>query len=147
MSKNPFKNTKLRKRGKKRGPVPIPQTVKPYCPKTMVRYDNTATGYKSLWACKMCMKVLLSEEATRAHVIICNTKTKKMASNPQPKKEYIIPTNICSTCNKEFARSVILKRHLAEHKPPSGLKLEHPENNIVYNVKVEADLIKKEYFD
>lgn len=147
MSKNPFMNTKSRKRGKKRGPVPTPQTaqtVKPYCPRTMVRLENTATDYKSLWGCKMCMKGLLSEEATRAHVIICNTKTKKMASNPQPKKPFI-----CTTCNQVFSRSVVLKRHLEDHnKLLSGIKSEQSVNNeLVYNIKVEADLIKKEYFD
>ena len=86
MSKNPFMNCKSRKRGKNRGPVPTAQTVKPYCPRTMVRYDNTVNGSKTVWACKMCLTILLSDEATRAHVIICNTKTKEMASDPQHKK-------------------------------------------------------------
>jgi len=86
MSKNPFVNCKSRKRRKNRVPIPKPSD-KLFCPRTMVRYDNSPSGYSPIWACKMCLSCLLSEEAVKKHLIKCNATVKKDApSKTQTKK-------------------------------------------------------------
>lgn len=44
---------------------------KRYCPRSCVRYDNTLY-YPTAWICRICKKCLLSEDACRKHVKICN---------------------------------------------------------------------------
>lgn len=74
MPKNPIVNRKSREQRKTQGPVARPQEHL-FCPPTMVRYDETTTGYDTIWACKMCIQFLLSEEAVRTHILICNKST------------------------------------------------------------------------
>ncbi|KAF0763308.1 C2H2-type domain-containing protein [Aphis craccivora] len=129
MSKNPFVNCKSRKRRKIRIPVPRPQ-VKLFCPRSMVRYDNSPSGYNTIWACKMCLLCLLSEDAVRNHLINCNDSIKKIPSNPPTKKNDDIYHYICDTCNKIFSRHVILKKHLEEHvKSSVDLESEQSDND------------------
>jgi len=131
MPKNPFVNCKSRKRRKIRGPVPRPQE-KLFCPRTMVRYDNSPSEYSTLWACKMCLKCLLNEDAVRNHLINCNDLTKKITSNPPTKKKDDIQHYVCDTCNKVFSRHVVLKKHLELHeKASNGLELEQSDNVIM----------------
>lgn len=84
MSKNPFVNCKSRKRRKQRVVVPKPQK-KAYCPRTMVRYDDSPNLYSTLWVCKMCLKVILSEEAVTQHLTICNALSIKNKHKPTKK--------------------------------------------------------------
>lgn len=86
MLKNPFVNCKSRKRRKPR--VVNNQTQpKGYCPKTMVRYDDSPNEYKTTWVCKMCLKFLLSEKACKDHLKICNAKSFNKPI-PTPKRLY-----------------------------------------------------------
>lgn len=75
MPKNPFVNCKSRKRRKKR--VIVRQVPKGYCPRTMVRYDDSPNEYKTMFVCKMCMTCVLSENALNAHIIRCKEAFKK----------------------------------------------------------------------
>lgn len=75
MPKNPFVNCKSRKRRKPRVVVnAVPRGERPYCPHTMVRYDNTLIEYKTVWVCKMCMGMVLKEEALQPHIDECKKK-------------------------------------------------------------------------
>ncbi|CAH1714639.1 uncharacterized protein LOC114132035 [Aphis gossypii] len=149
MSKNPFVNCKSRKRRKNRGPIPRPQE-KLYCPRTMVRYDNSQCGYSPVWACKMCLCCLLSEKAVKEHLIKCNASSKKDGPSPtQSKKKDNENEDVhytCDTCHKVFSRRVTLKKHLEVHESvSSGLESEQSDNEIaevVNDVEItEADLI------
>lgn len=71
MSKNPFVNCKSRKRRKPRVVNSIPKGERPYCPRTMVRYDNTLVEYSTIWVCKMCTKMILKEKALLNHIEEC----------------------------------------------------------------------------
>ncbi|CAH1733317.1 uncharacterized protein LOC126551735 [Aphis gossypii] len=148
MSKNPLMNCKSRKQRKNTGPILEPKE-KLFCPRTMVRYDNTKTVYSTVWSCKMCLKILLSEEAARSHVINCNDKKQKLLKPKQEPKDDVVLPYICSTCNKVFSRSVALKRHVEVHqKPPSDFESEESDNEMADNgkrVKIKAEHIKKEY--
>lgn len=75
--KNPFVNRKSRKYGKKR--VVVLKEPKPYCPSTMVRYDNSPNEYSTVFVCKMCMACVLSENALKSHIIRCREELKKAA--------------------------------------------------------------------
>lgn len=77
MSKNPFVNCKSRKRRKARVVNSIPKEERPYCPRTMVRYDNTLIGYPTVWVCKMCMRMVLKEEALIPHIDECKKNFNK----------------------------------------------------------------------
>lgn len=148
MSKNPFVNCKSRKRRKARGPIPRPQE-KLFCPRTMVRYDNSPSGYSPIWACKMCMRCLLSEDAVNNHLINCNTSTKKdKSSNQQTKKNEDVHYT-CDTCQKVFSRRVTLKKHLETHNnSSSGLESEQSDYetaDVAQDAEVtEADLVNEE---
>lgn len=72
MSKNPFVNCKSRKRRKPRPLNPIVKDDKRFCPRTFVRYDNTLTGFSSIWTCKMCLTCVLNENAVAPHIVKCN---------------------------------------------------------------------------
>lgn len=90
MSKNSFVNIcKSRKRRKLRGPISRPQE-KLFCPRTIVRYDDSPGGYSSIWVYKMCLGCLLSGDTVRNHLIKCNVSTKKDTSEPQTKKKMMI---------------------------------------------------------
>jgi len=54
----------------------------PYCPSTIVRYDNSLNGYSILWVCRMCLKCLLSREAVEEYIINCNTQTQQGPPTP-----------------------------------------------------------------
>jgi len=84
MSKNPFVNCKSRKRRKMRVMLPKPQE-KLFCPRTMVRYDNSPNDYGTVWVCKMCLKCVLSEEAVKQHLINCNAVSRKDKLKPAKK--------------------------------------------------------------
>lgn len=45
---------------------------KPFCPESMERFDKTAIGYESVWACNKCGTVILSLKAVKAHVKRCS---------------------------------------------------------------------------
>lgn len=53
-----------------------------FCPHSMVRYDETACEYRTMWVCRICTKSLLSENAVKMHLKICNTSTQ----SPETKK-------------------------------------------------------------
>lgn len=86
MSKNPFVNCKSRKKRRKPRAV-IAKPNKGFCPRTMVRYDDSPNEYKITWVCKMCFKFLLSEEAVHNHLKVCNTKSFNKPV-PAPKRLY-----------------------------------------------------------
>lgn len=86
MLKNPFVNCKSRKRRKQRVVINKSQP-NGYCPKTMVRYDNSPNEYTTAWVCKMCLKFLLSENAAKDHSKVCNTKSFNKP-HPPPKRLY-----------------------------------------------------------
>lgn len=75
MPRNPFTTSKKRKRKPKRVVVKQePGVPKPFCPRSMVRYDRCHTLQNmTMWTCKRCMTCLLSETAAREHIISCKT--------------------------------------------------------------------------
>jgi len=66
MAKNPFVNSKSRKRRRGRAPKNPPKE-KLFCPRTMIRYDNAPDEYPTKWVCKICLKCILSEAAVVKH--------------------------------------------------------------------------------
>lgn len=76
MSKNPFVNCKSRKRRKPRVAV-NKLDPKLFCPRTMVRFDDSPNEYQTMWFCKMCMSCLLSESAVLRHTEKCKEVTHK----------------------------------------------------------------------
>lgn len=88
MPKNPFVTLKGRRKKKylPSKPVVVPDKVKPYCPRSMVRYDNVPV-VNTMWACKHCLKCLLSENAVKDHIIPCKIETTKSfrpSESPEP---------------------------------------------------------------
>ncbi|XP_025206803.1 uncharacterized protein LOC112602761 [Melanaphis sacchari] len=118
MPKNPFVNCKSRKRRKARAPISKPKE-KLFCPRTMVRYDNSPSDYGTIWVCKMCLVCMLSEDAVKKHLTNCNALSKKDKPAPATKKNEDIHY-ICETCKKIFSRRVTLKKHLEEHEKSSS---------------------------
>ena len=47
-----------------------------FCPRTIVRYDGSHADYPTKCVCKMCLKVLLSEQAVRNHPVKCIEQTR-----------------------------------------------------------------------
>ncbi|XP_015367423.1 PREDICTED: uncharacterized protein LOC107164204 [Diuraphis noxia] len=111
---------------------------KRYCPRSCVRYDNTIFC-PTLWVCRMCLKCLLSLDACKNHVKICNPKKPPPGtppipipspkSTPVPRKTTPVPptgTNqknednethyICQICDRVFSRRVSLLKHIKDHK-------------------------------
>jgi len=60
-------------------------TEKPFCPKSMIRYEDTAIGYKEVWVCKKCYTVFLSKSAVLSHIIKGNNKIKSNINKQQDK--------------------------------------------------------------
>lgn len=47
----------------------LPIKKKPFCPSTMVRYDNTLNPYsRTQWVCRKCLSVMFSEDAVHKHL-------------------------------------------------------------------------------
>lgn len=44
---------------------------KKYCPRLMVRYDDTQTDYKTVFVCKICVTCILKESAVAEHLLRC----------------------------------------------------------------------------
>lgn len=57
------------------------RTEKSFCPKSMERIDKTNTEYETVWLCKICTVVVLSESGVQSHIKKCNYKSK---SNLKP---------------------------------------------------------------
>ena len=75
MAKNPRKENII---------PPTAPRERPYCPRTMVRYDGSLEPYPTRWVCKMCLKILLTKRAARSHVINCNTRSSQNQTNQAP---------------------------------------------------------------
>ncbi|XP_003245237.1 uncharacterized protein LOC100571294 [Acyrthosiphon pisum] len=137
MAKNPFMNCKSRKRRKARNPPPAPKE-KLYCPRTMVRYDKSFKDYPTKWVCKMCLKILLSENAVKNHLTNCNAHSRQ----PEPAPPIVEDTPyICKYCDKVFSRGVTLKRHLEYHER-SCVDSELSDNEVEHklrNMKTERN--------
>jgi len=86
MSKNPFVNCKSRRRRRVKVPINKPKE-KLFCPRTMVRYDNSPNEYSTKWVCKICLKCILSEAAVVNHL---TTTCSALADQdlPSPPKKY-----------------------------------------------------------
>lgn len=86
MTKNPFVNCKSRKRRKTTATSKAKKSKpKLFCPRTMVRYDNSPNEYGTVFVCKMCLTCVLSEVAARAHVLRCNDSNKRVVVVPVKK--------------------------------------------------------------
>lgn len=85
MSKNPFVNCRSRRRRRTtKNPINKPKE-KLFCPRSMVRYDNSPNEYSTKWVCKMCLKCILSEAAVVNHLTNCSAMTNQDLPSP-PKK-------------------------------------------------------------
>ncbi|CAI6365609.1 unnamed protein product [Macrosiphum euphorbiae] len=130
MPKNPFVNCKSRKRRKIRRVPTITPKEKLFCPRTMVRYDGSHSDYPTKWVCKMCLKVVLSEEAVKNHLNNCSGQSNR-AIPPKQTNKIEDTQYICEYCNKVFSRRVTLKKHLEEHeKSSSSLESELSDNEV-----------------
>ncbi|CAI6352330.1 unnamed protein product [Macrosiphum euphorbiae] len=116
-----------RKKKKIRAPVDEPKE-KLFCPRTMVRYDGSHSDYPTKWICKMCLKVILSEEAVKNHLIKCSIQCNRAMPPPQMKKNEVTQY-ICGYCEKVFQRRVALKKHIESHENSSS-SLESEESDI-----------------
>lgn len=81
--KNPFVNCKSRKRRKARV---VRKQPKVYCPRSMVRYDDSPNEYKTIFVCKMCMTCVLDENSVAAHIQRCAEEFKKPIVEPVKNK-------------------------------------------------------------
>lgn len=77
MSKIPPVNCRPPKNKKKKNPTVPPQDKK-FCPFDFVRYDNTNIEYKTVWVCKNCCRIILSENQVRAHMGPCKLEKQKI---------------------------------------------------------------------
>ncbi|XP_003241349.1 zinc finger protein ZIC 3 [Acyrthosiphon pisum] len=103
---------------------PIAPRERPYCPRTMVRYDKSLEPYPTKWVCRMCLKMLLSKEAVKNHLINCNARSSQNQANQAPPSNKDTPY-ICKYCDKVFSRRLPLKRHLEVHE-----KADSTQNNL-----------------
>ncbi|CAI6348371.1 unnamed protein product [Macrosiphum euphorbiae] len=94
----------------------------------MVRYDGSHSDYPTQWACKMCLKFILSEEAVKNHLITCSIQCNRAMPPPQMKKNEVTQY-ICGYCEKVFQRRVALKKHIESHENSSS-SLESEESDI-----------------
>lgn len=87
MAKNPF--SKSSRKGKKKrvqqSNLQVPQEKK-FCPYDFVRYDNTYVGYNTVWVCKNCFTIILSENQVRVHMKRCKIQMQKQREEKE--KEY-----------------------------------------------------------
>jgi len=141
MSKNPFIDCKSRKRRKPRVmPISVPKEKRPFCPRTMVRYDECISEYKTAWVCKMCLKVVLNVNAIPLHIENCATSVNKMLKSEIPDKSITEdPKYVCDTCNKVFSRKVTLKKHQEVHnsKLLSDLELGESDEEMIPDEQIE----------
>jgi len=79
--KHPFMDCKSRKQRKKSIPTTKPKE-KLFCPRTMIRYDGSHGDYPTKWVCKMCLKMLLSQEAVTNHLANCSGQTRQSSQAP-----------------------------------------------------------------
>jgi hypothetical protein len=70
-SKKKKKKKKIKKRNKK-NKEESNETQTLFCPKSMIRYDNSPNGYKTVWVCRICLVFLFSEDAVNNHLSNCN---------------------------------------------------------------------------
>lgn len=90
MSKNPFVNCKSRKRRKPRTINYVHTDEKRYCPRTMVRYDNTDTEFSTVWVCKMCLATILTESSVETHIEKCKIQFNNKPEPPVKTYEHIL---------------------------------------------------------
>jgi len=50
---------------------PIKQEPKPFCPRSMIRYDGAIGEYRTRWVCKMCLRCCLTQDAAEQHLFTC----------------------------------------------------------------------------
>ncbi|XP_025199003.1 uncharacterized protein LOC112597248 [Melanaphis sacchari] len=91
-----------------------------FCPPFMGRYETNLNTfkYKTVWPCKICMKLLLSETAAKNHAKSCKlTLTKEedvpLAELAKMEKNMCYP---CIYCIKKCRRKVNWLKHLNEHE-------------------------------
>jgi len=67
----------------RRRPKVMPQQT-PFCPPFMVRCDNDRPhfNYRTVWACRICTKTLLSKAAAISHAAICKLPITKVEDIP-----------------------------------------------------------------
>jgi len=72
------------KRVKRRGRPKLVSQQTPFCPPFMVRYDNDRShfNYRTVWACRICSRILLSKAAALSHAAICKLAITKEEDIP-----------------------------------------------------------------
>ncbi|CAI6371710.1 unnamed protein product [Macrosiphum euphorbiae] len=86
-----------------------------FCPPTMVRYDCDKLDYPTRWVCKICLRMLLSEEAVANHLNNCRKKPRQSNQAPPiPTKKNEDASYICDYCGMVLLRRVKLKKHNIE---------------------------------
>jgi transposase-like protein len=122
-------------------PVGVPKEERPFCPRTMVRYDNCVTEYTTTWVCKMCLKVVLNAEAIPIHIENCVSGVNKMLKSEVPDKSITEDSKyICDTCNRVFSRKVTLKKHQEMHnsKFSSDFGLGESDDEMIPDEQIES---------
>ncbi|XP_060860239.1 uncharacterized protein LOC132937434 [Metopolophium dirhodum] len=115
--KHPFMDCKSRKLRKKRIPTTTKSKEKLFCPRTMARYDGLHGDYLTKWVYKMCLNILLSQEAVTNHLANCSGQTRQPSQAPPNNED---THYICKYCDKVFSRGVKLKKHLEQHEKSSS---------------------------
>ncbi|CAI6371801.1 unnamed protein product [Macrosiphum euphorbiae] len=95
------------------------------CPLTMVRYYCDILDYPTtyIWVCKICLRMILSEEAVSNHLNNCSKKHRQSNQAPPiPTKKNEDLSYICEYCGRVFSRRVKLKKHHIDvHEKSSSL--------------------------
>ncbi|VVC33866.1 Zinc finger C2H2-type,SET domain [Cinara cedri] len=140
-NKNPFLKTgKRKRRNRKKTENTTKPDDKPFCPRLMVRYDqseNSTIGYKVIWVCKMCMKCILHEDAVLTHLQRCKIQFKNRTTFYEPIKSAEVKNTryVCRLCDGVFSRKVTLLKHIEKHENNSDSELYESESEFVAPTK------------
>ncbi|XP_015372764.1 PREDICTED: uncharacterized protein LOC107168023 [Diuraphis noxia] len=119
----------------RRRPKAIPQQT-PFCPPFMVRCDNDRPhfNYRTVWACRICTRTLLSKAAAISHAAICKLPITKEEDIPIADLNYMGKNMCypCKYCDKKMRRKVVWLKHLNEHENP-----DYDEDNWGVDVLIE----------
>ncbi|CAH1731939.1 uncharacterized protein LOC114126614 [Aphis gossypii] len=95
---------------------------RPFCPPFMVRYDTNRphSNYSTLWACRICTKILLSKAAAINHADKCKLAITKEEDIPISDLQYMEKNMCypCKYCDKRMRRKVTWLKHLNDHELP-----------------------------
>ncbi|XP_060858860.1 uncharacterized protein LOC132936184 [Metopolophium dirhodum] len=137
------------KRVKRRGRPKLVSQQTPFCPPFMVRCDNDQShfNYRTVWACRICTKILLSKAAAISHAAICKLAITKEEDIPIADLNYMEKNMCypCKYCDKKMRRKVIWLKHLNEHETP-----DYDENNwgvddiLIANLKQPDKVVSKQ---